>query len=181
MLTNTAYKGFKAMGVRRSISEQRKKKLEAGTSIIYFNPENDVAETPAIVTPEVFEAAQRALKSRKSRSSAKDTKKNPPLLKGLIVCPRCGRGYTCTGQLYTCCSGAYGVEHNCRNTSIRPDAANQVVWAVTKEVFSEAMAKQIAEQKAEPIAGEIALLNQEIEGYRDSIQPIKGRSANLSN
>lgn len=179
MLTNTAYKGYKAMGVRRSISEQRKKKLEAGTSIIYFNPETDVAETPAIVTPELFEAAQRALKSRKSRSSAKDSKKNPPLLKGLIVCPRCGRGYTCTGQLYTCCSGAYGVEHNCRNTSIRPDAANEIVWAVTKEVFSEAMAKQIAAQKAEPISAEIALLNQEIEGYKEAIAAYKRQVSKL--
>lgn len=173
MLTNTAYKGVKPIGVRRGISKERKKKLESGTSIIFFDPNTDVAEPPAIVTPEIFDAVQRALNGRKSRSSAKDTKKQPPLLKGLIVCPRCGKGYTSTGKLYACCSASYGSEHYCGNTSIKPETADSIVWAVTKEVFSEAMAKELAEQKAEPISAEIALLNQEIEGYREAIAGYK--------
>lgn len=181
MLTNTAYKGVKPIGVRRGISKERKKKLEAGTSLIFFNPETDIAETPAIVTPELFDAVQRALRSRKSRSAAKDTKKQPPLLKGLIVCPRCGKGYTSTGKLYACCSASYGSEHYCGNTSMNPDAANNIVWAVTKEVFSEAMAKELAAQKAEPIAGEIALLKQEITGYQEAIVSYKKQVSKLIN
>lgn len=178
-LKNTAYKGSKAIGVRAGISESRKKKLEEGTSIIYFNPETDVVDTPAIVTPEVFEAAQRAMAGRKLRSNAKESRK-PSLLKGLIVCPRCGRAFTNTSVLYACSSAAYGAEHYCGNTSLKTQVAEELIWKVTKEVFSEAIAKEMASKKAEPIAAEIALLRQEIEGYNDSIADFKRQKSRIA-
>ena len=181
ILNNTAYMGVKPIGVRKGLSPKQKQKIESGTSIKFFNPETDIAETPAIVTPEIFEAAKRSMLGRKARSTAKDTKKNPPLLKGLIVCPRCGRGYTCTGVLYACCSSSLGVKAGCKNTSISPAAIEAVVWSVTKQVFSEAMAKDLAAKKAEPITAEIMLLQQEIDGYKESIAAAKKQIGKLIN
>ena len=179
LLHNTAYMGTKKVG-GKSYYKKDKQKLEDGSKIRFFNPETDVVETPAIVTPELFNKVQAAITDRKTRSSAKEARNAKPfLLKGLVLCGRCGRVYTNTGKIYTCTSGTNEYTDRCGSTSVATANLNSVIWNVTKEVFSEAMAKELAAKNAEPIAAEIAQLRQEIEGYEEAITNLKRQVGNL--
>lgn len=170
LLHNTAYMGQKAIGGKKYYKKDLKK-LDEGSKIRFFNPDTDVVETPAIVTPELFRSVQAAMEGRKTRSAAKEARnKKPSLLKGLVLCGRCGRVYTNTGKMYTCTSGTNEYLNRCGSTSVAMQNLETVVWNVTEEVFSEAIAKELAAQKAEPIADEIAQLRQEIEGYKEAIK-----------
>lgn len=179
LLHNTAYMGQKTVGGKKYYKKDLQK-LEKGSKIRFFNPETDTVETPAIITSELFNAVQGAIFNRKTRSQAKEARnKKPALLKGLILCGRCNHVYTNTGKMYTCTSGTNEYLNRCGSTSIATENLNKAVWNVTKEVFSEAMAKEEAAKKAEPIAAEIALLQKEIEGYQDSITDSKKQESKL--
>lgn len=179
MLHNTAYMGTKRLGGRKYYKKDLKK-AEEGNKIRFFNPETDVVETPIIVSPEIFNKVQTALLNRRSRSLAKESgTKKPSLLKGLVLCGRCSRVYTNTSKLYCCNSNTNIATERCGNTSVGSKNLETVVWNVTKEVFSEAMAKELAAKKAEPITAEIALLRQEIAGYEDSISNLKKQIGKL--
>ena len=173
MLHNTAYMGTKKLGGRKYYKKDLKKANE-GNKVRFFNPETDVVETPAIVTPEIFNKVQAALTNRRSRSTAKESgNKKPALLKGLVLCGRCGRVYTNTSRVYCCNSSTSLASERCGSTTVASNNLESVVWNVTKEVFSEAMAKELAAKNAEPVVAEIALLKQEIEGYEESVSNIK--------
>ena len=179
LLHNTAYMGQKKVGGKKYYKKELTK-LEKGSKIRFFNPETDSVETPAIITAELFNAVQAAMNGRRTRSLAKEARnKKPALLKGLILCGRCNHVYTNTGKMYTCTSGTNEYLNRCGSTSIATENLNKAVWNVTKEVFSEAMAKEEAAKKAEPIAAEIALLQREIEGYQDSITDSKKQESKL--
>lgn len=179
LLHNTAYMGQKKVGGKKYYKKELTK-LEKGSKIRFFNPETDSVETPAIITAELFNAVQAAMNGRRTRSLAKEARnKKPALLKGLILCGRCNHVYTNTGKMYTCTSGTNEYLNRCGSTSIATENLNKAVWNVTKEVFSEAMAKEEAAKKAEPIAAEIALLQKEIEGYQDSITDSKKQESKL--
>lgn len=180
LLHNTAYMGQKKIGGKKYYKKELQK-LEKGSKIRFFNPETDSVETPAIVSAELFNAVQEAMNNRRTRSLAKEARnKKPALLKGLILCGRCNHVYTNTGKMYTCTSGTNEYLNRCGSTSIATENLNKAVWNVTKEVFSEAMAKEEAAKKAEPIVAEIALLQQEIEGYRESIKGNKSQIVKLA-
>lgn len=179
LLHNTAYMGQKKVGGKKYYKKELTK-LEKGSKIRFFNPETDSVETPAIITAELFNAVQAAMNGRRTRSLAKEARnKKPALLKGLILCGRCNHVYTNTGKMYTCTSGTNEYLNRCGSTSIATENLNKAVWNVTKEVFSEAMAKEEAAKKAEPIAAEIAQLQKEIEGYQDSITDSKKQESKL--
>lgn len=180
LLHNSAYMGQKKIGGKKYYKKDLQK-LEKGSKIRFFNPDTDVVETPAIISSELFNAVQGAMFNRKTRSQAKEARnKKPALLKGLILCGRCNHVYTNTGRMYTCTSGTNEYMNRCGSTSIATESLNKAVWAVTKEVFSEAMAKEIAAKKAEPIAAEIVQLQQEIEGYKESIKGSKNQIVKLA-
>lgn len=180
LLHNTAYMGQKKVG-GKTYYKAEKKKLEEGTKIRFFNPETDVVETPAIINSELFNKVQTAITNRKTRSSAKEARDaKPKLLKGLVLCGRCGKVYTNTGRMYTCTSGTNEYSERCGSTSVATENLNTAVWNVTKEVFSEAMAKELAAKKAEPIAAEIVQLQQEIEGYKEAIKGKKQQIIKLA-
>lgn len=179
LLHNTAYMGQKKVG-GKTYYKAEKKKLEEGTKIRFFNPETDVVETPAIINSELFNKVQTAITNRKTRSSAKEARNaKPKLLKGLVLCGRCGKVYTNTGRMYTCTSGTNEYSERCGSTSVATASLDSAVWNVTKEIFSEAMAKELAAQKSEPIAAEIARLKEEIEGYNEVISNLKKQVGNL--
>ena len=151
LLHNTAYMGQKKVGGKKYYKKELTK-LEKGSKIRFFNPETDSVETPAIITAELFNAVQAAMNGRRTRSLAKEARnKKPALLKGLILCGRCNHVYTNTGKMYTCTSGTNEYLNRCGSTSIATENLNKAVWNVTKEVFSEAMAKEEAAKKYEPI------------------------------
>lgn len=180
LLHNTAYMGQKKIGGKKYYKKELQK-LEKGSKIRFFNPETDTVETPAIISAELFNKVQGAMNERKTRSSAKEARnKKPALLKGLILCGRCNHVYTNTGKMYTCTSGTNEYLNRCGSTSIATENLNKAVWNVTKEVFSEAMAKAEAAKKAKPIAAEIVQLQQEIEGYRESIKGNKNQIVKLA-
>lgn len=180
LLHNTAYMGQKTVGGKKYYKKDLQK-LEKGSKIRFFNPETDTVETPAIITSELFNAVQGAIFNRKTRSQAKEARnKKPALLKGLILCGRCNHVYTNTGRMYTCTSGTNEYMNRCGSTSIATESLNKAVWAVTKEVFSEEMAKEEAAKKAEPIAAEIVQLQREIEGYKESLKGSKARIQKLA-
>lgn len=180
LLHNTAYMGQKKVGGKKYYKKDLQK-LEKGSKIRFFNPETDTVETPAIISAELFNKVQGAMNERKTRSSAKEARnKKPALLKGLILCGRCNHVYTNTGKMYTCTSGTNEYLERCGSTSLATENLNTAVWNVTKEVFSEAMAKELAAKKAEPIAAEIAQLQQEIEGYNETIKGKKQQIVKLA-
>lgn len=180
LLHNTAYMGQKKIGGKKYYKKELQK-LEKGSKIRFFNPETDSVETPAIISAELFNAVQEAMNNRRTRSLAKEARnKKPALLKGLILCGRCNHVYTNTGKMYTCTSGTNEYLNRCGSTSIATENLNKAVWNVTKEVFSEAIAKEEAAKKAEPILAEIAQLQQEIKGYRESIKGNKNQIVKLA-
>lgn len=177
LLKNPVYMGRKPLGTKR-YTKKDLKKIEAGTKVRFYNPEVDIIDTPAIITAELFDSVQRGLESRKTRSYAKENRK-PSLLKGLVLCGRCNSIYTNTGQVYTCCSKTSEKRDYCGSTAVATKALENCVWYVTKEVFSEAIAKEIADRKAEPIMAEIAQLQKEIEGYEGTIKQHTKEISNL--
>ena len=179
LLKNTAYMGSKKVGGKK-LYKKDLKKLADGTKVRFFNPETDIVETPAIITAEIFNKAQSAIQGRKTRSSAKEARNAKPfLLKGLVLCGRCGKVYTNTGKMYTCTSGTNEYSERCGSTSVATANLDSVVWNVTKEVFSEAIAKELAAKNAEPLTEEIAQLQQEIEGYKENIADLKRQMGRL--
>ena len=180
LLHNSAYMGQKKVG-GKSYYKKDLKKLEEGSKIRFFNPETDAVETPAIITPELFNQVQGAMNERKTRSNGKEARnKRPALLKGLILCGRCNHVYTNTGKMYTCTSGTNEYMNRCGSTSIATENLNKVIWNLTKTVFSADMAKELAEKKAGPLSDEIEKLQDEIEGYTEQIKTIKNKIARIA-
>lgn len=179
MLKNSAYMGKKKIGSKKYYKKDLDK-LKAGSKIRFFNPETDEVETPAIITAKIFNAVQSAIMSRKTRSKAKENRNaTPALLKGLVFCGRCGKTYTNTGKMYTCTSGTNVYLERCGSTSVASENLNTVIWNVTNEVFSEAIAKEIASKKAESIKAEITLLKNEIAEYAETVSDLKKQKNNL--
>jgi site-specific DNA recombinase len=114
---------------------------------------------PAIVEPEVFERAQEQLQRNKrlARHGA------PVLLRGLLVCRRCGYAlYTTSSRTskhtlyYYRCLGADGWRYpdgpRCDNPPLRADQADELVWShVTKLLEDPTLIRQEIERRAEEI------------------------------
>ena len=101
---------------------------------------------PALVSDDVFEAAQRRLQENK-HFSARNTKE-PSLLQGLVACQSCGYGYYRTStrtrarklHYYRCLgSDDYRYENGriCANRPVRQDYLDDVVWQHITALLSD--------------------------------------------
>ena len=170
ILKNEAYTGRKILG-----KGDRSRKSKKANVVKFFNPETDSVELPAIISPELFKKVQQERAERKCRSKSKT--ENFKLLRGLFICTRCGRPFTKDLHLYFCYSRNRIDVDSCGSTSIDSKTADELVWKVTDELFSDEITKTLAEQNAVPIEAEIASLQQEIEGYE---QTLKGFTPRLN-
>lgn len=170
ILKNEAYTGRKILG-----KGDRSRKSKKANVVKFFNPETDSVELPAIISPELFKKVQQERAERKCRSKSKT--ENFKLLRGLFICTRCGRPFTKDLHLYFCYSRNRIDVDSCGTTSIDSKTADELVWKVTDELFSDEITKALAEQNAVPIEAEIASLQQEIEGYE---QTLKGFTPRLN-
>lgn len=170
ILKNEAYAGRKYLG-----KERKGKNTKKPNFVKFFNPETDSVETPAIISPELFQKVQTERRERQCRSKSQTP--NFKLLRGLFVCTRCGRAFTKDLHLYFCYSRARVEMDSCGSTSIDSKTADELVWKVTDELFSDEITKELAQQNALPLEEEIASLQQEIEGYE---QTLKGFTPRLN-
>jgi site-specific DNA recombinase len=107
-------------------------------------------DVPAIVSPDVFAAAQEQI-SRNRRFAQRNAAAHRYLLQGLTVCARCGYGYTgksvsrkprrgdklfyyrCTGRVPERCGG----KAVCDNSPVRADELERYVWQSVCELLEE--------------------------------------------
>ena len=119
LLVNPVYKGQLVYGRRRSPRSKRSEAISA--------------EVPALVSPELWEAAQRTLAA--NRICAKNTQR-VYLLRSVMVCGVCGlhyggtpgrdgiSWYRCNGQL----AERGSIEGKCPGKSVRSDWLEPLVW-----------------------------------------------------
>lgn len=173
ILKNEAYTGRKILGKGDKVKKSKKANV-----VKFFNPEIDSVELPAIISPELFQKVQQERRERQCRS--KSNTQNFKLLRGLFVCTRCGRAFTKDLHLYFCYSRNRVEIDSCGSTSIDGQTAEELVWKVTDELFSDEITKQLALQNAQPIEEKIASLQQEIEGYEQTLKDYSHKSNQLA-
>lgn len=119
LVVNPTYKGVLRYGRRRSKKSKRTQVIEA--------------PCPAIVSPELWQAAQRALSA--NRILAKDTG-TVYLLRGVMKCGLCGLSYVGSrgrpGVFWYRCNGYLaergGKDHRCQARSVRSSDIEPVIW-----------------------------------------------------
>ena len=126
--------------------------------------ETKKVSTPSIITKEVFDAAQESLDTRKCRSKSVEPKYNT-LLRGLIICPVCGRRYTYLRDKdsYRCSSKSDKIK--CESKLIKAKYLDYMVWNVTNLVFFEDLRAKQIEEDVTPIMLEVAEYEAKLEGY----------------
>lgn len=129
-LESAARKGPKRAGVIRSRAGQ----LTKPTSEHIPLPEG---VTPAIVSPELWQAAQDAIAARAARQRQRNTARFT-LLRGMIVCARCGRRMDVGREhpdseleryRYRCSSRSQVLDSRCGAKGVRADAIEAWVWS----------------------------------------------------
>ena len=121
LVVNSAYRGEHIYGKR----SQKSRELISRT-------------VPAIVDPDTWEKAQRALRSNQLFASGKSKRKY--LLRGLVKCGTCGLNYHGTlvtrpngKQAYYRCNGKDRfrgqLHHRCPNRTLRAEVCEEVIWA----------------------------------------------------
>lgn len=123
MLHNPTYKGQYVYGKR---ADGGRRASDAPATL---------TPCPAIVSPEVWDAAQEQIK-RNARSASRNSN-FPYMLRGLIVCERCGSTFTGItqryGRYYRCGSAQYRraispAPAPCSAKYIRADVIEPVIW-----------------------------------------------------
>lgn len=139
MFKNTTYKGY------------------------YMWEGKDRIETPQIVDEDLWEKAQEAITSR-AKNRSKGTEKNEIkyLLKGLLVCPNCGRHYTHSNFTYKCVSNVNRDYERCGSTNVTDTVLDKVVWKVTSEVYKDAINEDYLADKKKPYLDEIAEITKDM-------------------
>jgi len=84
-----------------------------------------------------------------------------------------------TGVIFILGKGVIPILASGVKSTLAPGVIRAWVFHVTKEVFSEAIAKELAAKNAEPLTEEIAQLQQEIEGYKENIADLKRQMGRL--
>jgi len=115
------------------------------------------ADVPAIVSVELWEAAQKRL--RENKSFAKRNTKNKYLLQYLLTCGRCGHKISCTGKTnprgtqyrYYKCSSAdyYTAAGKCGSPQFNADYVDNAVWDWLEDKFQDEAALLKALQEAQ--------------------------------
>lgn len=120
MIKNTTYKGYHEYGKRATRERELIKR-----------------EVPAIVSPELWEAARQSLRSNQLESTRNATRDY--LLRGLIKCGSCGITYTGTvfsdskgkKKAYYACGGKFvykGPYEKCQNKNVPGVWLEELVW-----------------------------------------------------
>lgn len=130
----------------------------------------ETVNTPAIITPEIFEQSKEQVKARTNRSKSFGTK-YLPLLRGLIVCPNCGRKYTfkASSKYYFCNNVIDGKLCNTKTITSKLDS---IIWNVIKIYFY----KELAAGKAKD---QITPLQNEIESFQQQVLSLNGERSKL--
>ena len=160
MLRNPAYKGTAAFGKTRIGPMRKRLNPGRGNSeqprraySVYDVPSEEwhLVSVPAIVSPELFEAAQEQL--RENRKQARVRRRGASyLLQGLLKCKQCGyslygkpvsikssRGKRRDYAYYRCIgTDAYRFQGTriCQTKQIRTDKLDQAVWDAVQEVMA---------------------------------------------
>lgn len=94
-----------------------------------------------------------------------------PLLRGLIVCPVCGRRYVYkrNSKLYTCTNR----DNDCKAKGASAHKLESIVWDIIKVYFKENMTTSKVEEQIEP-------LQAEIESYKQKILLLDGQLSELT-
>jgi site-specific DNA recombinase len=159
---------------------------------------------PAIVSRELFEAAQAQL-DRNKRLAQRNASDARYLLQGLTVCGRCGyafSGRSADGHAYYYCQGAHcrGEARVCRNPSIAGQPLDEHVWRSVCELLQDptrmldewlrrqqsgGMAAELREQRdeaARALAAQERSLKRLVDAYEIGaidIKDLKARSESL--
>jgi site-specific DNA recombinase len=147
ILKNTVYAGYTAWGKTRV---QNKK-------IVKQAPEEWIqVETPALVTQAVFEAAQKQCKANTYQS--KRNTKHEYLLRGMLICGRCGRRYSAVANnginndgRYQCNSKVNVYGDFCRGGTLKAEQTDAAVWSLICEYLDnpDAIAAAIDQHNAQ--------------------------------
>lgn len=120
-------------------------------------------KTPQIVDEDLWEKAQEAITLRaKKRSNGTEKKEIKYLLKGLLVCSKCGRHYTHSDITYKCVSNASKEYERCGGTNVTDTVLDKVVWKVTSEVYKDAINEDYLADKKKPYLDEIAEITKDM-------------------
>lgn len=127
--------------------------------------------TPAIISADTFLQSQEQVKARTNRSKSSGTK-YLPLLRGLIICPNCGRRYTfrSEGKYYTCNNQIDGKLCHTKTITTKLET---IIWNIVKTFFYKELAAGKAQEKIEPLLAEI-------ESYKQQILLLDGKQAELT-
>ena len=137
-----------------------------------------VITTPAIVTPEVWEEAQRCIASRKvHRSEGRERRTLDYMLKGLIVCGVCGKRFTCSAKIYKCITAANRAYDRCGNTTVSQPALDAIVWNVIEYFFANMISQDYNEEKKLPLEEAKIELQTIIDGLNTQIENTKKSTA----
>jgi site-specific DNA recombinase len=190
ILTNTAYAG-KTYAFTRTYSEPKyrvKPIIKRKLSHAVFKPKEQWLEipdvTPAIISQETFDAAQRQLELNREKS--KRNKRREYLLAGHIRCCQCGRNYfgtvqsTTTGGTYYQwrryqCVGTvktFVPIDRCHNLRWPADKLETAVWAEIEAILSnpENVIKEIERQRQN--ANGVSILETELMRIRQQAKSL---------
>jgi len=154
LVRNPVYKGKFAAFRWHMVTEEVTDPITGRTKKVRRNKERPESEwvlvdVPAIVSEELWDAANKVL--QKNKSNAKRNAKHDYLLSGLLRCAVCGR--TFVGQKAHCvnkagqvthynyyykCSSKLGAPHSrneCSSLTVRQDVLENAVWYVVKRVL----------------------------------------------
>jgi site-specific DNA recombinase len=161
MLKNEAYRGATRFGKARSSERRTRLRPHRGRpehprrmrSVLNTAPEDQIAiPVPALVSEELFDAAQERLLENKRRNR-RPSQGVRYLLQGLVVCKRCGYAYCgqsmtharkghgkrtyqyyfCTGSMFSRCDR----ERVCWNKSVRMESLGAAVWEDVRGLLAE--------------------------------------------
>jgi len=159
MLANPAYKGEAAFGKTRSVPRGPRLRPPRGSSAqprkLHTSTAAPITEwitipIPALVSAELFAAAQEQLHTNRRRARQQQHGARY-LLQGLLVCAHCGYAYygktvsrsprTHQENAYYRCSGSdsyrFGGEAICSNPQLRTDTLDAAVWEEVCTVLTE--------------------------------------------
>ena len=162
MLINPVYMGKARYALKKAPAKEGKK---------YRKPLEFVeVDSPAIVSEETYQLSLERMQGRKSISKSSYSVEYP-LLRGLIVCPVCGRRYVYkrASKLYTCNNR----DNDCKAKGASAHKLESIVWDIIKVYFKENMTNNKVEEQIEP-------LQAEIDSYKQKILLLDGQLSELT-
>lgn len=163
LLSNPVYMG-KANYTLKSEKPKDGKKYRKAIEVASVN-------MPAIIDAELFNLSLEKITGRTNRSKSTGTKYNP-LLRGLIICPNCGRRYTYKNRSQTYACNNLIDNKLCKAKTITTKL-DSIIWNVVKVFFYKELAAGKAQEQIEP-------LQVEIESYKQQLLLLDGKQSELT-